>query len=299
MIPSSPLVRGLSLGAALAVHMLALVTLAPGAAPMIEAGGAEAELRLGNGFADLAAGTLTPLRAETVTPVPATTPPSRSDVLPPVSAAPVERVTAATAPVLPIPVAPRGADRPPLAGRAPAQRIEGQPPAEPQPASAPDSSPRPRQRPAETAAPVRKARQETTRAAPTPSPQELARPASRGNGARDMRAGAATGRSETGEQRSGAGGARAESGNAAVSNYPGQVLRKLARMGKPRVRAQGAATIAFSIGVDGRLTSVSLTKSSGSNDLDRAAIRLVRAAEPFPRPPAGAQRSFTIEIRAR
>jgi protein TonB len=76
-------------------------------------------------------------------------------------------------------------------------------------------------------------------------------------------------------------------------------MRKLSRAGKPRVSARGAAVVAFSIAPHGGLSSVSLARSSGSAALDQAALRLVRGAGPFPKPPTGARRSFSIQIKGR
>jgi len=53
-------------------------------------------------------------------------------------------------------------------------------------------------------------------------------------------------------------------------------------------RAQGdsgVATVAFSIGRDGRLLSARLARSSHTPALDEAALATVRRAAPFPRPP--------------
>ena len=65
------------------------------------------------------------------------------------------------------------------------------------------------------------------------------------------------------------------------------------------MNARGAAVVAFSIAGSGGLSGVSLARSSGSAALDRAAIQVVQRAAPFPAPPAGAQRSYSIQIKAR
>lgn len=137
-----------------------------------------------------------------------------------------------------------------------------------------------------------------------PKPQQKAEPARRakpapGNSERNARAGEATGQKEAVARQSGTGGRQQAAGNAAASNYPGQVMRKLSRAGKPRVDARGTAVVAFSIAANGGLSSVSLARSSGATALDQAALQLVRGAGPFPRPPAGAQRSFSIQIKGR
>ena len=85
-------------------------------------------------------------------------------------------------------------------------------------------------------------------------------------------------------------------GNAAVSNYPGQVMRKIQRA-KRRAAVKGVAVVRFSIGENGALTSLSIARSSGSAKLDAVALAQLRRAAPFPPPPAGARRSFTVRIK--
>ena len=141
------------------------------------------------------------------------------------------------------------------------------------------------------------AARKTPKAQPTPKKTATTRS---GNAAKNARAGSATGRESAtskteGQQKT----AAAQAGNAAISNYPGLVMRKLSRAGKPRVNARGAAVVAFTIGGSGRLASVSLARGSGTSALDRAALRLVERAGPFPSPPQGARRSFTIQIKGR
>ena len=94
-------------------------------------------------------------------------------------------------------------------------------------------------------------------------------------------------------------GNASKAGNAAASNYPGKVMRKISRQRRPKGRARGAVRIAFKIGSNGGLSSIGVARSSGNADLDQAALNLVRRTAPFPAPPAGAQRSFAIEIKGR
>ena len=117
--------------------------------------------------------------------------------------------------------------------------------------------------------------------------------------ARSAVAGQATGQAEGRKVTAGSGGATAEAGNAALSNYPGQVMRKLSRAPRPRVGVRGAATVAFTVAANGRIETIGLAASSGSAKLDEAALRLVRRAGPFPKPPAGAMRRFTVQIEGR
>lgn len=144
---------------------------------------------------------------------------------------------------------------------------------------------------------------------PDPAPRRETRPeptvtrqtqrAPQGNSDRNARAGQAQGSESATATRSGSGGRSQEAGNAAASNYPGQVMRKLSRVPRPRMNARGAAVVAFRIAGSGGLSGVSLARSSGSAALDRAALQVVQRAAPFPAPPAGAQRSFSIQIKAR
>ncbi|WP_370241920.1 energy transducer TonB family protein [Pararhodobacter marinus] len=88
-------------------------------------------------------------------------------------------------------------------------------------------------------------------------------------------------------------------GNAAASNYPGQVMRRIQRVRQVRLRARGSAVVAFTIAAHGGLASASLARRSGSAELDQAALDHIRRAAPFPTPPPGAQRSFSFEFVGR
>lgn len=100
------------------------------------------------------------------------------------------------------------------------------------------------------------------------------------------------------------GGADAGSGNAAVSNYPGRVARKLqAALRYPPAAARrgitGEARVHFVVDAGGRVRDVRLVASSGSDLLDRAAVETVRRAAPLPPIPKAAGRSewsFTAPV---
>ncbi len=65
-------------------------------------------------------------------------------------------------------------------------------------------------------------------------------------------------------------------------------------------RARGAAgttIVSLSIGPGGALAGASVTQSSGQPDLDAAAMSAVRRAAPFPPPPPGAPRGFSVPFR--
>lgn len=137
------------------------------------------------------------------------------------------------------------------------------------------------------------------RTAPQPRRDQAAAPAPRGNADRNARAGQASGRDSGTARSTGTGQSSEAAGNAAASNYPGEVMARLSRVRRPNVSARGTALVAFSIAGNGGLAGVSVARSSGSPELDRAAVRLVQSAAPFPPPPSGARRSFSISIAGR
>ncbi|OHV81324.1 energy transducer TonB [Ensifer sp. LCM 4579] len=102
----------------------------------------------------------------------------------------------------------------------------------------------------------------------------------------------------------GAKGSARQAGNAAVSNYPGKVRRKLNRAFRYPAEAKrqglrGVAHVRFTVTSDGGLAGVGIAKSAGSALLDEAALDAVRRAAPFPAIPAGAGRdkwAFTIPL---
>ena len=93
-------------------------------------------------------------------------------------------------------------------------------------------------------------------------------------------------------------------GNAAVSNYPGKVMAKLRRAARgiprgARLRAQRDVQVGFVVNASGGVGGVRIVQSSGSPDLDRAALDTVRRAAPFPPIPGDAGRSswrFTLPL---
>ena len=87
-----------------------------------------------------------------------------------------------------------------------------------------------------------------------------------------------------------------QAGNAASDNYAGEVMRHLSRVRRPRASGPGAALVSFTVAPDGSLERVSIATSSGSGRFDRDAVRMIERAAPFPQPPPGVNRDFTIEI---
>ena len=312
MIASSPLIKALACCGAVAAHAALAVVLLPEPPLATEGAGGVAEVRLGTAFADVSAGTLqarpataaarpaTRTKARQLAPPPeiakAKTPPRASSTPPAARALP-----AAPSPAAPEPLrtATPSMAAPPAAPAAEAPRPTVVPDAPPQetvvytdPDSArPRRSLRPRQRST--------AFEAEHRAEPRRDARQPARAAPPKAGGPPKRAGAATGTAGAKAQSSGRGQKSPTAGNAAASNYPGQVMRRVAQVGRVRANASGAAVVAFTISSSGRLAALSLAKSSGNADLDRAALRQIRRAVPFPKPPAGAQRSFRITIQGR
>ncbi|WP_341863748.1 TonB family protein [Gymnodinialimonas sp. 57CJ19] len=212
----------------------------------------------------------------------------------PVSAQPAATVAVAIQPVTP-------QVRAAAARSAPAQPTQSAPAedvvvAEDEAALTPLSSPRPRTRPEGLAPPPR----------PEPQPQVATGrpqpPAATGNAAANATRGSTTGtESATATATAPAAQPAPQAGNgAAVANYPGQVLRRISRAGRPRVRHNGAdVVISFRISGNGGLAGLSVARSSGNAELDQAGLSIVQRAVPFPPPPAGAQTSFSINFGGR
>jgi periplasmic protein TonB len=215
---------------------------------------------------------------------------SPSDAPPPAEAAPSVHAVAPSAVT---------AASPPVAAAAPAAppetvsaREEGAAPlASPRPPLRPE---RPRPPPPD---PPRQAEQRQAETQPRPPP-----PAATGNASPEARRGSADG-TEAGTATAAAPERQParEAGTAAeAANYPGQVLRRIARQGRPRVRHDGPdAVITFRIDAGGGLAALGIARSSGNPALDEAGLSIVRGAAPFPRPPAGAQTSFSINFAGR
>lgn len=233
----------------------------------IEGGAPGTIARLGNSFADMTQGTMSPVTAKPdATP---TTEPVQT-VTPVQTTAPVQ----ATAPIpaeaiAPSKVAPVQTAKTPVVA-APAQMVR--------PVVKPVEKPIPKE--------------------PPKPPREQAKPdtkPTRKGGKAETRAGQADGQARGKDtQASRNKGSGNQAGNAAVSNYPGKVMRKLQRVRK-RGRGRGRAVVGFSIAASGAVTKVWLMRSSGNAKLDAAAVKHVHRAAPFPPPPKGAQRKFRFD----
>ncbi len=90
----------------------------------------------------------------------------------------------------------------------------------------------------------------------------------------------------------------------ADSNYPGLVSAHLRRHQQypsdARSRGdQGTATVSFNLDGGGRVTSVRLARGSGIASFDQEVQAMVRRASPFPAPPSGQSKSFTVPVNFR
>ncbi len=304
MIASSPSAKALSLILSVSVLIGGLLLAAPHRSLELAGGGEAAEARVGATFEDMAAGTLTaePVEDSALTPTPpeppdpvtakeATQPSDIHDAIVPQAATAILPTARAMAPT------PAVAVLPAVVPENTTEAIAGQELAP----TAPPQSMRPRKREPEKAAEIAAERPKTPQVAGAkPAPRQDTK-AQRGNATRNTTQGAATATNQqaTAKTQGAARKAAAQSGNAATSNYPGQVMRRIARVPKPRVNARGTAVIAFVVSGDGGLERVSVAQSSGSAALDKAAVDVIRKAAPFPVPPRRAQRQFSIRIKGR
>lgn len=292
MIRSSRFVVSICAVTALGLHGAGIWASAPPMRAEVDGGAGVAEVMLGSSFADMVAGAARPVSEASVTPT--VTPP----VTPPVSAEDTRRPAPpeAAEPPTPQPVT-EAAKALPVAA-APAQDSAFAAPALPSRITAQTNaetglqvSRRPEARPDHAAAPeVRRAEREERAEVRRTSGSTADQTATRGS---------MTGHETATAKRQGRPTASqsAAEGNAAASTYPGQVMRHLARVPRPRADTRGAALVQFSISEGGRLASVRVARSSGSTRLDRAALTVVERAAPFPAPPSGAQRSFSVQIK--
>jgi protein TonB len=93
---------------------------------------------------------------------------------------------------------------------------------------------------------------------------------------------------------------RGRSDNSA--NYNGIVAAHLARFKQYPAAArsagsQGVATVSFALDGGGRVTSARLAGTSGNPAIDQEVVAMARRASPFPAPPDGKGRNFTVPVR--
>ncbi|MEM6818608.1 MAG: TonB family protein [Pseudomonadota bacterium] len=87
-----------------------------------------------------------------------------------------------------------------------------------------------------------------------------------------------------------------QAGNAAASNYGGKIVAMLNRKRLPASVRVGSAKVTFHIDPDGSVRDIKIIESSGSSRFDRAVIRIVERAAPFPEPPPGATVDYAVVI---
>ncbi|MEX0957043.1 MAG: energy transducer TonB [Rhizobiaceae bacterium] len=193
------------------------------------------------------------------------------------------------------------------APQAPAEPTVAEPVHQPDLPLMPDVAPRPVPRPkriadAEKAFPPPKTRE---RQAEERVEKPKRRAGDNGAGNKSALRGSAASEKQARRASSGDTGRTREAGNAAVTNYPGMVFAKLLRSLRypseaRRKRIRGEVRVRFTVSRSGGVSSVQVTRSSGSPVLDKAALDAVRRAAPLPSIPPGAGRSswsFTVPLQ--
>jgi protein TonB len=87
----------------------------------------------------------------------------------------------------------------------------------------------------------------------------------------------------------------------AVSNYSGLIVAHLARYKRYPTAARsngvrGSGAVTFTIDGGGRVTSASVSRSTGSPLLDEELTAMVQRASPFPVPPGALSKTFTAPV---
>lgn len=311
----APRVKTLALaaGASVLLHLGAMAALAPREMALIAGGGEDAPAALGTSFADFAEGMLSPSEAEPIEADPADTlqPAPPAQILTPhppqldtlslaIPLAPDQ--STALLPAMPEPVAKttppeQVPDTPPTAPITAPAKPARTPPLE-MLAAAPSETISPDTSPSELAP--------TTSRIPPPRPDRTTPPlatrqarAPQGNAPQTATRGSQQGSAGQTASQAPARAQASAQGNAAASNYSGEVLRRIQRTRQARSPARGSVLVAFTVGNNGGLASVSVARSSGHAGLDQTALDHIRRAAPFPPPPAGAQRKYSFEFLGR
>lgn len=300
----------LAAGASVLLHLGAMAALAPREMALMAGGGEDAPAALGTSFADFAEGVLSPSEAEPIEVEHADTfhPAPPAQMLTP---HPPQPDTVALA----IPLAP---DQSTALLPAMPESVETTSPPEQMPATPPTAPITAPAEPAPTPPPEMLAAAPSDTISPDTSPSELAPTTSRtppprpdrtqptrqarapqGNAAQNATRGSQQGSAGQSASQPPARAQASAQGNAAASNYPGEVLRRIQRTRQARSPARGAVLVAFTVGSNGGLASVSVARSSGHAGLDQTALDHIRRAAPFPPPPAGAQRQYSFEFVGR
>lgn len=92
---------------------------------------------------------------------------------------------------------------------------------------------------------------------------------------------------------------KASSGRVSASrgsaiNYAAKVRARVASRRPGGAGQRGTVVVSFGVAPSGGLAYARISRSSGSGALDRRVLTAVRSAAPFPRPPPGATRQFSI-----
>lgn len=285
MRTSASLMAGTALAASFGLHLAGFMML-PTPEIKIAGGATQQVVMLGNSFVDMSAGTISPPETtQTTDPVDEAMPVKT----PPVITTALAVVVSQSNPVVPLLTTPIAAT-PAVIMQAPVKTT-----IEPPKTEATIALVKPlKTLTAEVPVEVQQAKPQTPRPVTRPT-KPVATPPPKPQGAQAATRGLATG-STTGQAASSSrqGSRSTAAGNAAVSNYPGQVMRKISRIRKQRAGARGKATVGFKISSSGAATSVRILRSSGSAKIDRIAIRHIQRASPFLRPPKGARRNFSV-----
>jgi TonB family protein len=178
----------------------------------------------------------------------------------------------------------------------PQERPPEQPSAEPQPQEPPEpdmavaeipAEVRPQERPPERATPL-----EAQHVQEAPERKRIDAPTEKKPAEKRRVAAAPT------DSASGIGRGRSDDS----ANYNGRVAAHLGRYKQYPAAAraagvQGMATVSFGIDGTGRVTTISLARGSGVASIDHEVVAMVRRASPFPHPPDGRGRNFTVPVR--
>ena len=165
-------------------------------------------------------------------------------------------------------------------------------PAKPQPAK-PQSAKTKKAEPAKK--PIKKAQKADAQKNAVKVPAKQTKSGSGGQNEADARRGVAEGQTD-GKTTSKSQGGKAGIGNASVSNYPGKVVAKLRRAlrgisSSARAKARNDVQVSFTVNANGGVGGIRIARSSGSPELDAAALAVIRRAAPFPPIPADAGRT--------
>lgn len=132
-----------------------------------------------------------------------------------------------------------------------------------------------------------------------------AKAGSGGDQAQDQKKGTADGSDSANANTNGSksAGKQSASGSAAVANYPGKVqsrIRRSVRVPTAFKKMSATVRVRLTIGSSGSLSGLSVVRSSGVPELDRAVVDGVRRASPFPPLPSEWGKpswSFTQEVQ--